>query len=114
MLTLTSALYAGSVAHIYFFPIAFVTFALVISLPPSRNSDPGSHSRLFFPPTHDCSCLAFFSREDSSSFSYLIGSRRNVLAHARRSQQLILLLFCFCKYIQTLATAGFELTDQHY
>ena len=31
------------------------------SLPPSRNSDPGSHSRLFFPhPPRYGSCLAFF------------------------------------------------------
>ena len=37
------------------------------SLPPSRNSDPGSRDRLFFPPTHCGSCLAFSSREDFSS-----------------------------------------------
>ena len=30
------------------------------SLSPSRNSDPGSHSRLFSPPTHYGPCLAFF------------------------------------------------------
>ena len=35
-------------------------FALLFSLPPSRNSDPGSHSRLFSPPTHYGSCLACF------------------------------------------------------
>ena len=29
---------------------------------------PGFHSRLFFPPTHCGSCLAFFSREEFSSF----------------------------------------------
>ena len=37
-------------------------------LPPGRNSDPGWHSRLFCPPTHYGSCLAFLSREDFSSF----------------------------------------------
>ena len=37
------------------------------SRPPSRNSDPGSHSRLF-PPPHYGSCLAFLSGEDFSSF----------------------------------------------
>ena len=31
----------------------------------SRNSDPGSHSRLFSPPTHYGPCLAFLSREDT-------------------------------------------------
>ena len=40
----------------------------VCSLPSSRNSDPGSHSRPFSPPTHYGSCLAFLSREDFSSF----------------------------------------------
>ena len=39
-----------------------------LSLPPGRNSAPGSHSRLFLPPTHYGSCLAFLSREDFSSF----------------------------------------------
>ena len=38
------------------------------SLSPSRNSDPGSHSRLFSPPTHYGPCLAFLSRQDISSF----------------------------------------------
>ena len=32
----------------FFFLIAFAIFALLFSLPPSRISDPGSHSRLFF------------------------------------------------------------------
>ena len=34
----------------------------------SPSSDPGSYSRLFFPPTHYGSYLAFLSREDFSSF----------------------------------------------
>ena len=52
----------------FFFPIPFIIFALLFSLAPSRNSDPGSHGRLFFPPTHHGSCLCFFSREDFRSF----------------------------------------------
>ena len=55
------------------------------SLPPNRNSDPGSHSRLFSLPTHYGSCLALFPRKDFSSS--LVDSRRIVLTHARRSQQ---------------------------
>ena len=50
-----------------FFLILFIVFALLFSFPPSRNTNPGSHSRLF-PPTHYGSCLAFISREDFSSF----------------------------------------------
>ena len=50
-----------------FHPI-YIFFALLFSLPPSRNSDPGSHSRLFSPPPHCGSCLAFLSRADFSSF----------------------------------------------
>ena len=45
-----------------------IIFALLFSLPPSRNSDPGSHSRLFSPPTHYGSCLAFLRRKYFSSF----------------------------------------------
>ena len=41
------------------FSIPFIIFALLFSLPPRLNSDPGSHSRLFSQPTHDGSCLAF-------------------------------------------------------
>ena len=59
------------------------------SLPPSRDSDPGSHSRLFSLPTHYGSCLEFH-REKISALSSLVDSRRIVLTHARRSQQLIL------------------------
>ena len=38
------------------------------SLPPSRNSDPGSQSRPFSPPHHYGKCLAFLSRQDFSCF----------------------------------------------
>ena len=51
---------------LFFFPIPFIVFALLLSLPPSRNSDPGSHRRLFSPPPHCGSCLAFLSREKLS------------------------------------------------
>ena len=44
----------------FFFSIPFIIFALLFSLPPSRNSDPGSHSRLFSTPTRYGSCLGFF------------------------------------------------------
>ena len=90
-----------------FIPCTSIIFALLFSLPPSRNSDPGSHSRLFSPPTHYGSCLAFLPRED---FSFLPSLTRVVLTHARRSQQLILL---FLQINWNLATAGFEPMDQH-
>ena len=44
--------------YMYIFPSHLLSSPLY-SLPPSRNSDPGSHSRLFSPPTHYGSCLAF-------------------------------------------------------
>ena len=47
-----------------FFSVPFIFFALLFSLPPSRHSDLGSHSRLFSPPIHYGSCLAFFFREN--------------------------------------------------
>ena len=64
--------YTAAVVLLYlFFYFTFFPSHLLsspfCSLPPSRNSDPGSHSRLFSPPTHYGSCLAFLSREDFSS-----------------------------------------------
>ena len=81
---------------LFFFPSHLLSSPFY-SLPPSRNSDPGSHSRLLSPPAHYGSCLAFLSREDFSSS--LVDSRRIVLTHARRSQRLIIffLFFAFCK-----------------
>ena len=75
------------------FSIPFIIFALLFSLPPinSRNSDPGSHSRLFSLPT-TVRALHFYREKISALFS-LVDSRRIVLTHARRSQQLILFLF---------------------
>ena len=52
-----------------FFPTLF--FGLLFSLSllfNSRNSDPGSHSRLFPPRIYYGSCLEFLSRENFSSF----------------------------------------------
>ena len=69
---------------IYYLPLLF-------SLPPSLNSDPGSHGRLFFPLSTTVRALHFY-REKISALSSLVDSRRIVLTHARRSQQLILLL----------------------
>ena len=60
---------SGLFLFFFFFSIPFIIFALLFSLPLiNRNSDPGSHSRLFPPPTHYGSCFAFLSREDFSSF----------------------------------------------
>ena len=67
-------------APIFFFFFGAISFiiALLFSLPPRRNSDPGSHSRLFSPlPLHYGSCLSFLSREDiNSTLSSLVDSRR--------------------------------------
>ena len=90
-------MYVGSVIFILFFPSHLLSSPFY-SLPPSRNSDPGSHSRLFSPPTHYGSCLGFLSRGDFSSF--LVDSRRFVLTHARRSQQLILFSSFFFFFLQ--------------
>ena len=52
--------------YIYlFFSIPFVVFALLFSLPPSRNSELGSHSRLFSFPT-TVRALHFLSDETSA------------------------------------------------
>ena len=64
------------------------------SLPPSRNSDPGSHTVAGSCPRLPTTVRALhFYREKISALSSLVDSRRIVLTHAinRRSQQLILI-----------------------
>ena len=79
----------------FFFPhpVYYLRLSIPYLVSPSRNSDPGPHCRLFSPPTHDGSCLAFF-REKISALSSLVDSHRIVVTHARRSQQLILFFSC--------------------
>ena len=69
----------------FFFPSHLLSLPLFFFLPRSRNSDPGSHSRLFF----------FFWNSRIFQFFSLVDLRRTaVLTHARRSHQLPLILFC--------------------
>ena len=78
----------------FFFPTFHLLYLpFFFSLPTSRSSDPGSHSRLFSPLPTAIRALPFLSREHFSSS--LVGLRRTVLTHAsrRRSQQLLLILF---------------------
>ena len=76
----------------FFFPSHL--FALLFSLPPSRDSDPGSRrSRLFSPLSARLVPFISIAREKSFSLSSLVDSRLFVLTHARRSQQLILFIF---------------------
>ena len=85
---------------IFFFSSSHLLSWPFCILPPSRNSDPGSHSRLFFPPTstHYGSCLAFLSRGDFSSH-FLPSSTRIELCLPRlyRLSQQLILFFYFCK-----------------
>ena len=64
-----------------FFSLPFIIFALLFSLPPSRNSDPGPHSRLFSPLPNTVRAL-HFCRDKISSLSSLADSRRIVRTHA--------------------------------
>ena len=61
--------------YVYLFPIPFITFALLFSLPPSRNSDPGSHSRVFSPLPTTVRASHFY-REKTSALSSLVDSLR--------------------------------------
>ena len=79
--------------YVYIFSIPFIIFALLFSLPPGRNSDPGGSS----PPLPTAVRALHFYREKISALPSLVDSRRIVLTHARRSQQLILSFF----FIQT-------------
>ena len=76
----------------FFFRVPFIIFALLVQLSPSRNSDPGSHSRLFSPPlpTTVHTCLAFLSREGLSTvFPRRLASNCAYLRCHRRSRQLV-------------------------
>ena len=54
--------------------IPFTIFALLFSLPPSRNSDPGSRSKLFPLPT--AVCAFHFYRDKAPAVCSLVDSRR--------------------------------------
>ena len=69
------------ITFFFFFLIPFI-FSPFFSLPPSRNSNPGSHSGLFsLLPTHYGSWLAFLSQD--LALSSLVESRRITLTHAQ-------------------------------
>ena len=74
-----------------YIPIHSLSSPFFFSLPPSRNSDTGSHSRLFSPLATTVRALHFYC-EKISALSSLVDSRR-IVTRARRSQQLILLFF---------------------
>ena len=57
------------------FPIPFIIFALLFSLPPSRSLDPGSRSRLFSPLPITVRALHCY-REKISALSPLVDSSR--------------------------------------
>ena len=78
------------VCWLFFCSIPFITFALLFSLHPSRNSDPGSHSTLFSPlPTTVCTVGALhFNRERTQALSSLVDSRRVVFVFISTSTSL--------------------------
>ena len=80
--------------YICFFPSNLLSSPF-FSLPPSRTSGPGLHNIRLFPPLPATVRALHFYREKISAISSLVDSRR-MLTHAinRRSQQLILVLFC--------------------
>ena len=61
---------------LFFHPIYDIIFALLFSLPPSRNSDPGSHSMLFSPLATTVRALHFLSPENFGSS--LVDSRHSL------------------------------------
>ena len=75
------ALCIYQVLFLFFVPFIFV--ALLVLLPPSRNSDPGSHiiSSLFSPLRATVRALHFY-REKDSALASLVNSRRIVSTHA--------------------------------
>ena len=60
----------------FFFLIPFIIFLHLLSLLPTRNSDPGSHSRLFSPLPATVRAFIFVARR-FQPFSSLVNSHRN-------------------------------------
>ena len=104
----------------YFLLFFFFSFNPLIYLRPSFLSPSYSvvvtqirgHIAGSFPPFPTTVRALPFYREKISALSCLVDSRRTVLTHARRSQQLILFLFLQQKS-KSSPTAGFEPTDEH-
>ena len=66
----------------YIFSIPFIILAFLVPLPPSRTSDPGSHSRLFYPPPLRTTARALHSYCDKGSVpSSRVNSSRIVPTH---------------------------------
>ena len=103
-------IYAAHVYFILFFSIPFIIFALRFFLPPSPNSDPGSHSRLFPLPTHYGSFLAFFIKR---RFQLFLPSSTRVelcLPTLGALRGFLSFFFFFCKYIQN-CTSKFHIYE---
>ena len=69
----------------FFFAMPFIVLAALFSLLLTRNSDPRSHCRIFFPLPTVVQAL-HFNRENISDFCSLVDSHRLVPTHARSSQ----------------------------
>ena len=79
----------------FFFPIPFTIFALLFSLPPGRNSDLGSHSRLFSPPTHYGSCLTMYIFQGI----YIYVSHTHSLVYSSSREYLILRWMLWVRFL---------------
>ena len=80
----------GSYYFVIILEVLFIVSALLFSLPPGHNSDPGSHSRLFSPLPNTVRALHFY-REKSPALSSSIDSRRIV---RNTSQIFFCSIFC--------------------
>ena len=109
----TSELWGSCCPSFFFFLFHRIYYPrTTLALPPSSNSDPGSHSGPSPPPSHQLlstTVRAFILyREKNSAFSSLVDSRRIVRTHAaRRSQQVTLffsLFLHFCRQVRNLTT----------
>ena len=62
--------------YMIFFPSHFIVVALLFSLPPSRSSEPGTHSRLFPPLPTTVRALHFYRKKMSALPSSIITRNR--------------------------------------
>ena len=99
-------------SFLFCFFIPFIIFNLLLSLSLLVATQIWGHIAGSSPPLPTTVCALQFYREKISALSSPVDSRRIVLSHARRSQQLNPFLL-FAHKSQHLTMVGFELQRQH-
>ena len=92
--------------YTWYIPIAFIIFVVLFSLPPLVVTQIRGHIAGSSLPLRTTARALHSYREKRSALASLVDSRRIVLTHARRRQQLILPLFLLFLQINSISRHG--------